>query len=232
MPPSLTREQVRRLDSLASERLHMPSIILMENAGANAARVILARYPPASECTYAICCGPGNNGGDGLVIGRHLHNAGAKVRLIVCGHERDLSTDAGVNLRIVQAMGLPLQLATDAGTLERAVQAVSGADVVIDALLGTGFHGEVRAPLADVIRAINAASRRALVAVDVPSGLDCVTGAASAATIRADLTVTFAASKRGFQCGDGPACVGEVVVVGIGTPPELIEEIVQEQRRT
>jgi NAD(P)H-hydrate epimerase len=175
-------------------------------------------------------CGTGNNGGDGLVIARHLHNAGAAVRVIVCGEEAKLSTDAAVNFGIVKAMGLPFLVSADPAALVRSVRSVTANDVLIDALLGTGFRGEVRAPLADVIHAINAAPRRAVVAADVPSGLDCDTGAPSAATVRADVTITFAAAKVGFERGDAARYVGKLVVVGIGTPPELVDHVMQETR--
>ncbi|MCH9033787.1 MAG: NAD(P)H-hydrate epimerase, partial [Planctomycetes bacterium] len=101
---------------------------------------------------------------------------------------------------------------------------VSGQEVVVEALWGTGFHGEVRDPIAQLIDMINAKRTRGIVAIDVPSGLDCDSGQPSNATIRADLTVTFVADKKGFAGESAGQYVGRVEVADIGAPPELIAE--------
>jgi NAD(P)H-hydrate epimerase len=225
---SLTRDQVRAIDRLAVERYHIPGLILMENAGRNAAQIIHERYGPAGRAF--VICGTGNNGGDGCVVARHLHNAGLSVRLLVTGDEAKMSPEMAVNYKIARAMGIDLTTAIDEAAQARAVATVTSDDVVIDAILGTGFRGEVRSPLAELICGLNASHRRAVVAIDVPSGLDCDTGQASTSTVRADLTITFVAEKVGFDHPQARAHTGEVFVADIGAPRGLIDEVAQTRR--
>jgi len=223
MSITLTREQVRRVDDLAIHRYGISGLVLMENAGRNAAAIIGRAYGPAGRAV--IFCGTGNNGGDGCVIARHLHNAGWPVRVVLAGDMSRMTPDASANYRIIEAMGLAPLVAVDATTQQAAASSVTPQEIAVDALLGTGFSGEVRSPLAELIHAINAASKRAVVAVDLPSGLDCDTGMPGRATIRADLTITFVARKRGFDSLEAVPYLGRVEVVDIGAPRELIAEI-------
>jgi NAD(P)H-hydrate epimerase len=225
MVSTLTREQVRQVDALAMEALHIPGIVLMENAGANATRCILDRIKLAGASRALIFCGTGNNGGDGFVIARHLANEGMNVRLFLCGDRQKLSPDAAVNHRIASAMNLPIQAIRDQAEVSAALREIAPQDAVIDALLGTGFSGTVREPMAALIDGINHADAALRVAVDVPSGLDCNTGNPSNATFRADFTVTFVARKTGFAMAQAKSCLGETVVCGIGSPPALIERV-------
>jgi NAD(P)H-hydrate epimerase len=147
------------------------------------------------------------------------------VRVLVVGDPERLPADARTNYDIARRMGLALlPFATDA---DRAAHAavLHSAGVVIDALLGTGFGGAVRSPTAEVIAAINALSAAHVVAIDVPSGLDCDTGRPADPTIRAALTVTFVAPKVGFAQPGVAAYTGRVVVVDIGAPAALLREI-------
>ena len=224
METALSRDQVRRVDSLAINRLGIPGPVLMENAGRNAAAIIHDTYGPTGRAI--IVCGPGNNGGDGCVIARHLHNLGWAVELMMTGDESKMTDDAKGNFQIVRAMKLPARIAPDASTQRAFVETIQSDDVVVDALLGTGFRGEVRSPTAELIAIINATARKAVVAIDVPSGLDCDTGEPSNATMRADLTVTFVASKIGFAQEAAGPYVGRVEVVEIGAPPELVAEAI------
>lgn len=224
---TLTREQVRRIDGLAVERFGIAGIVLMENAGRNAAEIIRGEFGTAGSAW--ICCGVGNNGGDGCVIARHLRNAGWSVRVLVAGDTARCTPDMKSNLDTVRAMNLELTVATEADAQLVALRSVQSGDIIVDALLGTGFRGEVRDPAARLIKAINMADKRGTVAVDVPSGLDCDTGSASNATIRADLTVTFVASKVGFELPSAAPFVGRVEVADIGVPCELITEVGRER---
>lgn len=219
--PALTRDQVRRVDRLAVERYGMVGLVLMENAGRNAAAIMDEAYGPAAS--VFICCGPGNNGGDGCVIARHLHNRGWTVRLLLAGDPTRLTHDTEANYGIVEAMGLERVVAADLEGQRAAAATIRQDEVVVDALLGTGFRGEVRSPTAELITAINASGRRAVVAVDVPSGLDCDTGAASNATVRADLTITFVAAKTGFAAASAAPYLGRLAVADIGSPRELVD---------
>ena len=210
---NLTRQQVREVDRLAIEQLGIPGIVLMENAARGAAEAVLALLgddlaaaavsPGAgAQARAAVLCGGGNNGGDGYAIARHLHNAGVAVAVYAAVDTDRLAGDAAVNCRIVRRMGLTVAPILSAEQAAAHSPAWADSHVIVDALLGTGFWGEVRQPLASIIQQCNAASAQAdgpkVVAVDVPSGLDCDTGQPAAATVRADITVTFVAAKAGF----------------------------------
>ncbi len=223
MNSCITREQVRRVDRLAIERYGIAGLVLMENAGRNAAAIIRDTYGPAGKAW--ICCGPGNNGGDGFVIARHLHNAGWSIRLVLAGDPSRMTPDTRANCAIVQAMKLDVSTAQSGETQRALAGSISHDEIVVDALLGTGFHGDVRSPTAELIDTINAAAKRALVAIDVPSGLDCDTGLPSNATIHAELTITFVAAKAGFAAASAGPYVGRVEVADIGAPRELIDEV-------
>ncbi len=223
----LTRDQVRRVDHLAINRYGISGLVLMENAGRHAASIIAENYGTIGGAF--ICCGPGNNGGDGCVIARHLHNVGWSVRVMVTSDESAMTPDALANYRIIEAMGLMPLLAPDWEVQKAHLESIHPDEVVIDALLGTGFRGRVRNPTAELIDAINAATKRAVVAIDVPSGLDCDAGAASNATIRADLTITFVARKSGFDCPAAAPYLGWVEVADIGAPRELIAAVASGQ---
>lgn len=215
----LTRDQLREVDRRAIEELGIPGAVLMENAGAGAARAILARVQAAGQAKgrVVILCGPGNNGGDGYVVARHLANAGCAVELFSTATRPSLSGDAALHRSICDRMGLETAEIVTAHQLERERARWPGADALVDALLGTGFRGEVRAHAAEVIAAANEVDGPLKVALDVPSGLDCDTGASSSATFRAALTITFVAPKVGFAAASDQT--GSVEVVGIGVDP-------------
>jgi len=223
MIATITRAQVRSIDRLAVERYGMCGLVLMENAGRNAADIIDRAYGPRGAAF--LCCGPGNNGGDGCVIARHLHNRGWTVRLMITGAETKMSADTRANFMILQAMRLDIVICADENHQRARARTLHNEEVLVDALLGTGFSGSLRSPLPALLAELDTAPKRAVVAVDLPSGLDCDTGQPSDATIRADLTVTFVARKRGFSMPDAAAYVGKVEVADIGVPRRLVEEI-------
>ncbi|MEM0915595.1 MAG: NAD(P)H-hydrate epimerase [Planctomycetota bacterium] len=218
----LSRAQSRALDRIAIEDIGIPGVILMENAAINATAVLLdaadARLELApSAVTACIACGPGNNGGDGFAIARHLHNWGADVRLYAARPPEELTGDAATNAIACRNLGLPIGDAPDP-------DAWASADLLVDALLGTGFaHDTVRAPMDGWIEAINAADAGLVAAADCPSGLDIDAGQPAATTVRADLTVTFAAAKPGLLVESAKPYVGDLVVADIGLPDELLE---------
>jgi len=219
----LSRDQVRRVDQLAIERYGITGLVLMENAGRNAAEIIDRAYGPRSRAV--IYCGTGNNGGDGCVIARHLVNREWSVRVVMTGPRQKQTRDTSANFGIIEAMGVDITVAEDAPSQQVAVRSATENDVIVDALLGTGFRGDVRSPTAELIGAINDAPKRGVVAIDVPSGLDCDSGTASRSTIRADWTITFVAEKRGFATPVAQAHLGRVEVADIGAPQQLIAEI-------
>jgi NAD(P)H-hydrate epimerase len=214
----LSRDEVRAVDRRAIEEFGVPGVVLMENAGRGAAELLLAL---GIHGRVAICCGKGNNGGDGLVIARHLDNYGVPVSVLLFARPEELTGDAAINQRIVAASGLPLVVhAGSTVDLEAVRRELAGAEWVVDALFGTGLTGTVRPPLDGVIAAINDSGSRVL-AVDIPSGLDCDTGQPLGPTVRAHRTATFVAPKKGFAAPSARAWLGQVHVLPIGAPRSL-----------
>ena len=216
----LTRAEVREIDRRSIEEFGLPGIVLMENAGRNSAALLHERAPAAR---VAIVCGKGNNAGDGFVIARHLENLGHDVRLLLACEPAELLGDAAIAWGVAEKAGIPVrQLA--AATREEWGEALAGADWIVDALLGTGTSGAPRGAIATAIEAVNAAGRRGakVFAVDLPSGLDCDTGTAPGACVRADVTATFVAPKVGFDAAAATPLLGGVHVVAIGAPRALL----------
>lgn len=227
MKTACTREEIRELDRRAIEDYGIPGLLLMENAGRGAAHVALHALDAPWGASAVIFCGKGNNGGDGFVVARHLHNAGARVHVVLACPPGEIApdSDAGVNFQIVRRMKLPVVVADGPIGQEDAAVLARQADLIVDALLGTGLTGDVRDPYLSLIRLINAADKPVL-AIDIPSGLDSNTGQILRAAVRARATATFVLPKAGFELADGPTHVGEVTVVDIGAPRELVAQIV------
>ncbi|MDX6552660.1 MAG: ADP-dependent NAD(P)H-hydrate dehydratase / NAD(P)H-hydrate epimerase [Gaiellales bacterium] len=207
--------EMRALDSAAIERLGIPGAVLMERAGLAAAHEIVQRYPDASRA--AVVCGSGNNGGDGFVVARHLHAAGVDARVLLVGQATKLGIDARTNLDICRRLDVPIIRRPPAAVLRRELRA---ADLIVDALFGTGFSGAPRAGAAEAIEAVNAAGAP-VAALDVPSGVDASDGTVAGAAVDASLTVTFHGPKVGLLVSPGAAHAGGVVVADIGIPPQL-----------
>lgn len=229
----LNREQSRRVDVLAVEKYGMTGLVLMENAGRNAASFIakIRSGPQAKTGPVVICCGKGNNGGDGFVVARHLDFRQVPVKVLLFCDPGALTGDAAANYEIIRHSDLPIEVfaePADRFDAARLTKALADATIIVDALLGTGSHGEPRPPLDQVIDAINAPSA-ARIALDLPSGLDCDTGEAAKHTIRAHHTLTFVARKPGFLKPSAQAYVGEVHVLDIGVPRKLLEELAAER---
>ncbi len=212
---------MRSLDQEAWQRYGIPGVVLMENAGLSVVQHLLEHFwerRPAGR-KVLILAGPGNNGGDGLVVGRHLYNRGAGVEILLTAAPDSYLGDAAVNLKIVSAAGIP-QWVFDADGLDRLAGALDRADLIVDALFGTGFRGTPEEPLASLIRMVNA-SGKSVLAVDLPSGMEADTGVVAGACIRADLTVTLGLPKLGLYLDPGAGYAGEVVVGDISFPPGL-----------
>lgn len=203
------------------EDFGMSGLVLMENAGRGVADQLCqldARGP------VVVCCGKGNNGGDGFVLARHLDVRGIDVRVLLWAEPGDLTGDAAANFNIVKKAGLKVEVFGQTHDASRLTQHLSGAQWIVDALLGTGARGEPRAPFDRVIEQLNAAAAPKL-AIDLPSGLDCDTGQAARQTIRALHTCTFVALKPGFLAPGAAAYTGELHVLDIGTPRRLVESL-------
>jgi len=230
---TVTRDQVRELDRIAIEEYGIPGLILMENAGrhcACAAAAMLGGSPGAVAGARAtVLCGSGNNGGDGFVVARHLSNWGASVDVVLlasAGSVLDRGGESATNLRVVTALGIPVQEATSGEEARKAIADRREADLFVDALLGTGARGDVKEPFRSAIEALNGLGR-AVLAVDLPSGLDCDTGRPLGVAVRARRTVTFVARKAGFMKPGADAYTGEVEVVEIGVPRSAVDRVLR-----
>ena len=217
-PVTLSRQRAGQLDHRATAEYAVPGIVLMENAGRGVAEKLVQF---GVRGTVVICCGPGNNGGDGLVIARHLDLRRIAVKVMIWGEDDRRPADAATNLRVLLESGIPLVRGDESTNLPHELAA---ADWIVDALLGTGARGEVRPPLGDVITAINGAGARVM-AVDLPSGLDADTGRPARQTIRALHTCTFVAYKQGFLTPGADRFTGQIHVVDIGAPRKLVDEM-------
>jgi NAD(P)H-hydrate epimerase len=223
--PTVTREQSRQVDRRAIQEYGMSGLVLMENAGRQVADKLceLGIGGPV-----AILCGRGNNGGDGFVIARHLDLRCHEVRVLLLAAPQDLAGDALANYQILVHADVPMVRLVPDYDGSRLAAELSGADWVVDALLGTGSRGQPRPPLDDAIARFNACTAKKL-AVDLPSGVDCDTGEPAASTIRAAHTCTFVAHKAGFLSPAAWPYVGQVHVLDIGAPRKLIDDILRER---
>ena len=233
----LTREQSRRVDQLAIEEFGFSGLVLMENAGRGVTDVLCELYkkpsPPAplpgrergsKLGPVVICCGKGNNAGDGFVIARHLDLRGHAAHVLLWAEPEELSGDAATNFNILEKTDVPIEVFGATHDALRLAKHLDGAVWIVDALLGTGARGEPRPPLDGVIEQLNAADAPKL-AVDVPSGLDCDMGQPARPTICAAVTCTFVAAKVGFFKPDAVPYLGRVHVLDIGVPKKLIERV-------
>ena len=235
-----TAAQMRNMDRIAMHGIYaIAPAVLMENAGHAVAERAGAWLEGWDGKDVVLFCGKGNNGGDGFVIARHILAAGARTYVYVLGQEEDYSQEARQHLHTLQQLAddetcllLPApQSEADWQVLQKRLLASS---VVIDAMLGTGFHGSLRQPIASIVAEVNAAAAAGavtVIAVDMPTGVNSDTGAVSNGDddedgpLFADMTVTFGALKRGLVLYPGRACAGHVEVDPIGMPGPLLMQL-------
>ena len=227
---SLSRQEVRGIDRCAIETLGIPGVILMENAGRNAADACEEFLGQAAGKAVAIIAGAGNNGGDGFVVARHLAMRGANVVTFLIAPEEKVRGDARINLEAIRGLGHRIRLVGGDRGLDRLSEELRTFDLVVDAVGGTGISGTLRGDLATAVGQINAAGR-AVVAVDIPTGLDCDTGRAEGPVVRAAVTVTFVARKKGFDAPGAAQYTGSVVVADIGIPAGVVADIALGKRQ-
>ena len=213
----ITPDEMRTIEERA-ERLGVSRLLMMENAGKSVADFIESRFGARGK-RIAIIAGTGDNGGDGFVAARHLAAYGATVQVFLIGEREDIrSPRASANLEVLERMrSVGLTRLSDESFEEKLGIALLEADVLVDAIFGTGIKGELREPHASIIDRINM-SRAFKLAVDVPSGLDPSTGEICGRAVNADATITFHRAKIGLRVRKD--LVGELVVANIGVPPE------------
>ncbi len=222
----LTAAETREVDRLTTERHGIPSLTLMENAGKSVVAFIKQRFAKLGRRRIVILCGKGNNGGDGFVVARHLLEMGARSAVYLFAEPAEVRGDAAVNLKRWQDAARELRIVRDGNEWQAAKAALASADIIVDALLGTGVRGPVEGLLREAIEDVN--RRRpeaAVVAVDIPSGLSADTGETQGTAVVANYTVTFTAPKIGFFLGSAAQHIGQLIVRDISSPPELIEEV-------
>ena len=216
----MSREEVRAFDYWAIEVMGIPGVVLMENAGRSCAEYIVERFAGRQGTRGCIICGTGNNGGDGYVIARHLKNAGFEILVVICGDRARVKGDALINLEIIECIRVPiaeLEILSD-NIGEHIERFTSGCDIVVDALFGTGLKGELSREYVQLIKYLNLCECP-IVAVDIPSGLDCDTGLPLPVCIEADTTITFVSVKKGFVPAEATRATGRIYVASIGVEP-------------
>ena len=217
----LNAEQMRNIDRRATERFGVPSIVLMENAALAVVDAIFEHYPESER--VAIVCGTGANGGDGFAVARHLENRGVVPVLIVVGDRAQIRGDAQTNLVVCERLGIPLYDIRDGSEIETALAHAADADLLVDAIFGTGLNRAPAGIYADVIRGI-AELRIPVLAIDLPSGANASSGEPFEPCLQAEVTVTFAAPKLCHVFEPAARYCGEVIVADISIPEVAVDE--------
>jgi hydroxyethylthiazole kinase-like uncharacterized protein yjeF len=217
----VSAKEMRWCDDVTIHKHGVPSLLLMENAGRGVAETVVKEFGPSEGKRILIFCGKGNNGGDGFVAARHLLSAGAKVTVVLLSPARTLHGDAKssynnlTQLKPVQVGQLSIKKSIHSFLKTPLTQ-----DLIIDAIFGTGFSGEVREPFLTAIRWINK-HRMPVLSVDIPSGVDGTTGIVVNAAVKASCTVTFGLVKTGLLCNQGQDYAGTVRTIDIGIPKSV-----------
>ena len=232
---ALTAAEMREVDRLTTERFGVPNHQLMEAAGKSVAEVFLEQYghrnadPPGR---VAVLCGKGNNGGDGFVAARYLKQEAEEVHVYLFAKPDELRGDAAKNFQRWQEQGGGVTVLQTEADWEQAWAEISAAEVIIDALLGTGIRGPASGLIAQAIEDVNRLSRNAtaarpawVVAVDTPSGLSSDGEPAAGPVVKSHWTVTFTAPKIGQLLSADAGCCGQLVVQNIGSTAALVEEV-------
>jgi len=221
----VTGDEMHALDQRAISEYGIPSLLLMENAGRGVADLveeIASRGGFKTRPSMLVFSGKGNNGGDGLVAARHLWNRGYRVQICLFCDSDKLKRDPAVNFGIVSKMGIPAAVIRPGGVSAAGGADFGKADILIDALFGVGLHAPLKGIFYEAVHAMNDSGGK-IVAVDVPSGLNSDTGQVMGTAVKADLTATLAVPKKGLYLGEGPKYSGEIRVVDIGWPRQLLE---------
>jgi NAD(P)H-hydrate epimerase len=217
----LNAEQMRNIDRRATERFGVPSIVLMENAAIAVVDAIFERYPDADR--VALLCGTGANGGDGFAVARHLENRGVVPVVVIVGERDSIKGDALTNLTICERLSIPIYHLRGADDVETALAHVADADLVVDAIFGTGLNRAPSGFHADVIRGL-AELRIPVLAIDLPSGANASSHEPFDPCVQAELTVTFAAPKVCHVFEPAAIYCGEVIVADISIPEIAIDD--------
>jgi len=216
---SVSRHVMQELDRKAVEEYGIPSLLLMENAGLACAHEVLKMDPQGEVLIFA---GKGNNGGDGFVLARHLHNHGVAVRCVYFQAVDAMKPDPQINFKILEKLSVPMldcSAALKKSILEGTIQQAA---LIVDAMFGTGLTRPIEKPMAELIEQLNT-SGKPILAVDIPSGLDADSGRVLGIAIRAKRTVTFGLAKQGCLKEIAQPYCGQLIVANISLPRHLID---------
>lgn len=216
----VTVEEIQKLDALVIKDIGIPSVVLMENAGRVVAEEVVKVLKSKKLSRVTIVCGTGNNAGDGFVATRHLMERGVKVRVLVVGKARDFKNDPACFYRVIRKLKASVYFWKD---VRKEKEFLRSTDVIVDALFGVGLNRAVTDPYKAVIEAVNR-SKKYVIAVDIPSGLNGTTGAIWGCCVRAKITVSFSCAKKGFYLKEGPVHAGNIRVRSIGIPMALLKK--------
>ena len=216
----ITSTQMKALEDF-SEAQGISTLELMENAGREFAAAVKKKYDLNGK-RIVIFCGTGNNAGDGFVIGRHLLNAQIPTQIFLIGQPSRLKQDVYINYRILKNVGVPIHKITAVNDF--VWKTICRSTLIIDAIFGVGLNRNIEDPFYTVIDYLNR-SKKLIVSVDIPSGLDGTTGKIFGICVKAKLTVTFSWPKKGFYYNEGPKYSGRIKVVDIGIPKPLMKKI-------
>ena len=220
----LNAKQMRAVDRATIDDIGVASLVLMENAGRQVVAALETLIDDLASRRVVALCGTGNNGGDGFVVARTLHQRGVDVAVVVVGATADVRGDARINLDIIGRLGVPIVDVADAHSWELHAPQVTSADIVIDALVGTGLSRPLIG-LHDTIVADLNASPATVVSIDLPSGMSADSSDLIGPAVQADITVTLGAPKIPLVLPPAEHAAGDVVVADIGIPHGVIDEV-------
>jgi len=218
----LTRKEIADMEREAEEKYGISRLILMENAGRMTAEVIGDKFGKIRNMNVCVVAGKGNNGGDGFVAARYLFNMGVDVKVVCTSLPEQFTKLSFTNYEILCKMRIDTFLFKGKYQEERFLKK---ADIVVDAIFGTGLKGAVSGIPAETIMAVNN-SGRFVVCADIPSGLDADTGSILGIAVKGDLTVSFGSGKKGFYVNRGPEYCGEIIIADIGFPRFSKEQVI------
>jgi NAD(P)H-hydrate epimerase len=218
---TVTAAQMQAIDRKAIEDYGIPGLLLMENAGRGIAEMIRDNFKARRVTIFA---GAGNNGGDGLVVARHLANHGFNVEILLFAGLAKLKPDSAANFNMIQRLKIAHQMIDADRTMNELLAVAEKSDLIIDALFGVGLDREITGVYRHAVEALNKSARN-IVAVDVPSGLNSDTGEILGCAVKATVTATLCLPKCGLFQGQGPEHAGRVCVIDIGIPPQAIRDV-------
>ena len=220
----LNTEQMREADRRTIDDIGIPSIVLMENAGRQAVAAMEAAFEDLAASRVAVVCGRGNNGGDGFVVARTLVQRGVETSVFLLGSVADVRGDARANLEVLGRLGMTVVEITNAQEWELNFTQISDCDLVVDAILGTGFRGRLSGLLETVVADVNGLGVP-IVAIDLPTGISADTADVDGPAVEASMTVTLGAPKIPLVLPPADAHAGDLVIADIGIPLPLFDEL-------